>query len=291
MAGKLKSPLLVLIVLIVVSVALAGGVFVLLQKEKAKNLAIQEALDDIKTRLKVTENRLNESNKTITDLNTKLQQAEAQIATLNTELQQEKVSKEEALSQIEQLRVDLEQQKGLRVDLEKKVDQAQKNADKMQAQLKDLESKKNELESKVKDLEDKTQAGQGQGVELGKIVVGPEGSAQQPAAAPPAKAAKAKAKKEKPQKQVSVPPAPTAAPEVEGKVLIINKDYNFVVINLGSKDGINVGDNFALYHASKYIGDIKVEKVHESMAAAGFVAVDTKDKVSEGDKVVRKANK
>jgi hypothetical protein len=49
-----------------------------------------------------------------------------------------------------------------------------------------------------------------------------------------------------------------------------------------------VGDIFSIYHNNKDIGEVKVEKVHDSMAAAGFSASDIKDKVSEGDKVVQK---
>jgi len=36
------------------------------------------------------------------------------------------------------------------------------------------------------------------------------------------------------------------------------------------------------------IGDVKVEKVHETMAAAGFVDEKIKTKVKEGDKVISK---
>jgi len=69
---------------------------------------------------------------------------------------------------------------------------------------------------------------------------------------------------------------------------VVNKDYNFVVINLGLQQGIKINDLFSVYHKEKYIGDIKVEKLHESMAAAGFVSAQIKDKISEGDKVVLK---
>ncbi len=70
--------------------------------------------------------------------------------------------------------------------------------------------------------------------------------------------------------------------------MVVNKDYNFVVLNVGGKDGIAVGDVFSLFHNNKPIGDVSVEKVHEAMAAAGFLNTETKDKVSEGDKAVLK---
>jgi len=49
------------------------------------------------------------------------------------------------------------------------------------------------------------------------------------------------------------------------------------------------GQYGAVFHNNKYLGDVKVEKVHERMAAAGFLSSETKDSISEGDKVVQKA--
>jgi len=63
------------------------------------------------------------------------------------------------------------------------------------------------------------------------------------------------------------------------------------VINLGSKDGVALDDVFYVYHSNKYIGDIKLEKIHDSMAAAGFVSANIKNKIAEGDRVVKKKTK
>ena len=71
-------------------------------------------------------------------------------------------------------------------------------------------------------------------------------------------------------------------------MLVVNKDYNFAVINVGSKDGVRVGATFSVYHDAEYLGDVKIEKVHDSMAAAGFVTAALKNKIGEGDKVVQK---
>ena len=152
------------------------------------------------------------------------------------------------------------------MDLEKKLTQAQKDVRKTQTQLSDLQSQKATLELKVKDLETKTQ-----GVELGKIVVIPEVSA-------PAEM--------KEENEITV--KEEIVQGLEGKVLVVNKDYNFAVISLGSKDGVSLGDVFEIHHNNKHVGDVRIEKVHDSMAAAGFVNTDIKNKVSEGDKVTQK---
>ena len=263
MPEKAKSPIVIFIILILVSLSFAGTAFFLLQKEKTKNLSLQEELDSLNIKHNAAEIRLEEYKKTISQLDLKLKDAQTNIDTLSSTLEQETKAKQEALDQLQQLKTDLQQQKGLRADLETKLEQTQKNAEKAQAQLKEIESKKAELEAKIKDLEAQVQQIQGQqqaqaqGVELGTIVVGPEEKA--------------------------------ITSSLEGKVLVVNKDYNFAVINLGSKDGVNAGDVFALYHNNKYIGDIKVGKIHESMSAADFTSGSIKDVVSEGDRVVQKA--
>ena len=274
MVSKASTPIVILVVLIIAVLSLAGGGFYLYQQERAKNLQLQDQIEEISTKQRITETKLKESEKLISDLQLKLKDASSQIDILNTGLQQEKTSRQEALAKMDQLRMDLEQQKKSRSDLETKLNQAQTDARKTQAQLRELESQRVELETKVKNLETESQ-----GVELGKIEVVPEASVS-----------KAKTKRIPAPSPIVTEKKEKAAPAisaVEGKVLVINKDYNFVVMNLGSKDGIKTGNTFAIYHNNKYVGDVKVEKVHDSMAAAGVISGDI-NKVSEGDKIVQK---
>lgn len=267
MREKAKVAIALLIILLLISLSSAGGLYYFLQKEHAQNLALQEELDDIKTRLKVTEAKLNDYEKIIAETETRLQEAKTQMEMLTRDLEQEKTAKQDALNRIEQLRIELENQKVLRSDLEKRITQAQKDIEKTQAQLKELESKKTELEIKLNELGAKSES-----VELGTIMVTPEG------AVPLEETSKA-VLLEKPKGK----PAKT-----EGKILVINKENNFVVIDLGSKDGVALDNIFAIYHNNKYVGDVKVEKIHDSMSAAGLVSPKIKDKISEGDKVLLK---
>jgi vacuolar-type H+-ATPase subunit I/STV1 len=272
MGKRASASLILLIVLIFISLVLAGTGFYLFQKERAKNVELQTQLEELNTKQRLTEKRLDESRKMASDLQVQLQENRDQIVKLNSDLQNEKMGKTEALAKTELLKADLEQQKLLRQDLEGKLSLAQEDAKKAQDKLGELESKKQELEAKIKELETVSQD-----VELGKIVVTPE----VPAVAAPEPKVKAK-KNAKAVKET----APAAGPE--GKVLVVNREFNFVVLNMGSKDGIDVGQVFSVYHNNNYIGDVKVEKVHDSMAAAGFVSNDIKNKVSEGDRVFQK---
>jgi len=277
-AGVPITIILIVSIIIVLSLAVSG--FYLFQKERARTIELQDQIDEISTKQRITETKLKESENVISDLQTKLKDAQVQIDTLNSGLQQEKTARQEALAKMEQLRTDLEQQKGFRSDLENKLSQAQKDVRKTQSRLRDLESQKAELELKVNNLEKESE-----NVELGKIQVVPEATAIAAGAKRQARRTQAPA-----QEPAVVTQKKENAPSVtvqQGNVLVINKDYNFVVINLGNKDGVAIGNTFAVYHNNKYIGDIKIEKVHDSMAAAGLLSGDI-NKISEGDKIVQK---
>jgi len=275
---KGNAPAIIILVLfVVISLGLSTLIFVNLKKEERKNVSLQTELTDVKDKIGALEARYEDSKKIIKDLEAKLGDNLSKIDALNQELKQEKVSKDEALAQIQQLKADFDQQKTFRADLESKLTVAQDEMKKMLAQFNDLSSKKAELELKVKDFEEKSK-----GVELGTIVVNPEVPAVVQEKAADKKPAP-KTVKEKPAKK-----QPKQVPLVEGKVLVVNKDYNFVVINLGSKDGIKIGDIFSLYHADNLLTDVKVEKVHDAMAAAGIISLNIKDQIAEGDKVIKK---
>jgi len=266
-----RAKIIVLIIAIFISISVAFGAFYLFQREHSRNIVLEATLDELTIKQKASDAKLLEAQKSLSALESKLKDTNSQIDTLNSQLQQEKTAKEEALARIDQMKSDLDQQKESRADLEKKLSKAQDDLRAIQAKLGKIESEKATLESKVKELEAKSD------VELGKIVVSPEAAAVVPVAGKP-QAAVPVVKKEEPK-----------AAALEGKVLVLNKEYNFLVINLGNKDGIAVGDEFAVYHGDKYIGNVKAEKVQDAMTAAGFGSDDLKDKVKEGDKVVRKA--
>jgi len=270
-----KVPAVVLIVLFIISLSLAGGAAFLLKKEKAKSQALQEELDDVSAKVKILEGKLDDSKQTAAQLDTQLRDTKTQTEFLSEELKKEKKLSQDTLMELQQVKISLEQQKKLKADTEQKLTQSQADLKKFQAQLKTLEGKKVELENKIKQMEE----AKSEKVELGTIVV----EQQEEAPALPQSAKTPATTKITPAKA-----KPSGSSALEGKVLVVNKDYNFVVINLGSRDGVNTNDLFSIYRKNKYIGDIKVEKVHDSMSAANFTSADIKDKVQEGDKVALK---
>lgn len=274
--GAILLPILV--VLIIISLAIVGGLVYFYQKEHAQNIQLQEQIIELEKRQKITEDKLSESKKTAAEFQLKLQETRNQVDSLTEELTQEKSAHTETSNKLDQFTKDLAQQKSLRQDLEDKLNQLQEDSRKTKEQLKLIQQQKTELEEKIKNAE----VGEG-GVELGKVVVNNDAnvSVVNPSKGKiqdfESKVTKVNRKEKVPQLKVS-----------EGKVMVVNKEFNFAVINLGSKDGIKLGDEFSvLSNSGNPIGDLKVEKVHESMSAAGFSA-DLKDFIKENDKIAQK---
>lgn len=290
MNNKGRSLLILVIAFALLSLAAACIGFYFYQKERKLNTDLQEQLEELKVAQRLTESRLEESNRRLSELETKRKEAEFQITKLNEQLQQEKTSKEQVLAQFHQVKMDLEEQKRLRTELEKKLDLAQQDVKRIQAQMRELAARKEELEQKVSDLQARAQQSD---VELGTIVV----AAGEESAVEKKSFSDKRAKKSNTQPPLDTTPqvVSSTAPKkvasfggIEGKILVVNRDYNFAVINLGSKDGVSIGSVFSIYHNNEYIGDAKVEKVHDSMAAGGFLSPQIRDRVSEGDRVVVK---
>lgn len=280
--GKIILP--VLVVLIIISLALAAVSFYLYQKEHAQNIQLQEQITELDSRQRITEGKLGDTKKLASELELKLQESNAKVDSLIKEMLQKKAELTETANKLEQFKSDLEQQKSLRQDLENRLQAAQDEGKQVKEQLKIIQKQKTELEDKIKNME----SGSG-GVELGKVVVAGEPVVIDNTARGKIKAANAKInaaalKAEKTDQKTQIP-----SPGIlEGKVMIVNKEFNFVVINLGSKDKVEVGDEFRVSRDGKYIGDLKVEKVHESMSAAGFIP-ELKDLIKENDKITQKA--
>jgi len=69
--------------------------------------------------------------------------------------------------------------------------------------------------------------------------------------------------------------------DLVGKVLVVNREFQFVVVDLGKKDGIRVGDEFRIYQDSEGIAKVQVEKVYETMATATILVGSDLDAIAE----------
>jgi len=79
---------------------------------------------------------------------------------------------------------------------------------------------------------------------------------------------------------------PTVAPE--GRVLNVDIQNEFIILNLGQKDGINKGEIMSIYRDDQYLGDTIVTRVQPEMSAADFVPPLSVRKIRKNDRVIKK---
>lgn len=75
------------------------------------------------------------------------------------------------------------------------------------------------------------------------------------------------------------------ASELVGKVLMVNKEYSFVVIDLGKKDGLQLEDILSVYHNNEFIGKVQVQRLEEEISAVAVLPEWQNVEFSENDKV------
>ncbi len=89
-------------------------------------------------------------------------------------------------------------------------------------------------------------------------------------------------------KIVVAPPETTNKTTPEGRVLSVDKENEFLIVNLGEKDGVTPGSFLSVYRGNDYLGDVRISRVQPDMSAADFVPPFSSQKVRKNDQVVAK---
>lgn len=263
MNSKGKVLTITLVFLLALSLA---GIFMqysLYNQEKKNRIGLEEKLQGLQNEKKNIENSLENKKQEIVQLQKRLEDASTQIKSLQDDLQSEKKMKESMLLDLSQAKTDLDsikeelnREKEERNDLKVKLEKTLKDFKETETQLEQVKIAKSLVENKLKELDQ-----QGSKVELGKIVVTPE--------------------------QSQVVTTQKASIPIEASILSVNKKYNFIVINVGQKDGVKVGDIFSIYRNNKYIVNARVEETRENMSVANLEDKKMAGKIKEGDVVIR----
>ena len=274
-----------LIFLVLVIVILVSGVSIslfMLQKETQVRQATERTVQDLTSRSIKIEAALKEARKQIDVLEGKKKDAEDRINSLLEEIDLEKGLNDKIKTDNKKVRDDLETEARSKLELREKlikelgsIQTKLKEAEKrsqgneqavagLQEKLADLEKKNTDLEQKIKDLNESAAAKQVRSeiipapaaamqdkVNLDRIVVTPE----------------------------------TAK---EGHVLNVDSETEFLIFDLGAKNGIKQGDIMSVYRGKAYLGDVRVSRVQDEMAAADFVPPFSSRKVRKNDQVVPK---
>jgi septal ring factor EnvC (AmiA/AmiB activator) len=74
----------------------------------------------------------------------------------------------------------------------------------------------------------------------------------------------------------------------QGHVLSVDIDAEFVVFNLGLKQGVKPDDMLSVYRGDEYLGDIKATRVQDEMSAADIIPPLSSRELRKNDTVVLK---
>lgn len=279
-SGKLLVPLLA--VTAALAVGFATVAIVLQQQEQERRLAKERELE-----LAVAENHSLE--RQVQDLQQTKTRLEEDASQLRQELEGVQVELVKAVTAQETLTRSMEARERevgqLTQNLEKALEESQRLAselstlnserEQMQQKLSALESSKNELEAKVQELSARPT------VELDKVVVTDTASGFSSTEAPPAALLT-------PSYNNSASSTNAGSPSnssLSGQVVVINREYDFVVINLGRNHGLSIGQEFQIVRGGEVLGRAKVEKVYDELSAAAILPESQKDSIQEGDSV------
>lgn len=72
----------------------------------------------------------------------------------------------------------------------------------------------------------------------------------------------------------------------KGKIITVNREHNFVVIDLGEKDGVRVGTKFSVYRGERELATLEVIQTRERIAAADIKETNTGLEIMPDDIVV-----
>lgn len=192
----------------------------------------------------------------------------------------------EAEDRVESLMEEVDLEKGLRDELKKENRQLQDALQKetaAHAQLKEQSAKElSEAEKRIASLQEKLDAAIEEAQRLEAVRQDMEGKDQQlgieetPDIATPSQ--------EVSLDKIVVNPAE----EQKGKVISVDRETEFLIVNLGEKDGIKKNSVLSVYRGETYLGDVKVSRVLPEMAAADLVPPLTSQNVQKDDRVIIK---
>lgn len=203
-----------------------------------------------------------------------IEEKEEMVNRLSLELARAKNDKQFAARKVDQLtkrnmrlRQDLKQLAAAKMALEKSVVQITQEKDGMNRKLEQAEAVLQNKIGEVWDIKDsldrsfnvvKEKPKAANEVELSPIIVNAQGAA-------PAVPADMR----------------TAKPGFEGKVMSVNEQNNFVIVDIGEKRGLRAGDTLGVYRGVDYIARLEVLQVRPDIAAADLKEQSAQVKVGD----------
>lgn len=275
---KPKVSTLILAIALGVASLAAFSFYAAKNTERTKRIAVEQELMQTKEAIQRLSKEKEELSKAKEALDEQVTTLKQQAEMVSGQLAQEKRAREALTAELAQARkegsqwkVQLDSEQKEKVALTEDLAKAKQSYQALSNELTTLRQAKEALEKRVKEMlaERAKQAEQ--------IVVTPSagaaGTVPAPSLTPPTGSVGV----------VSAVPAGKAP--LEGKILVVNREFNFVVMNLGSKDGVRAGNRYSVFKGTKRIGAVEVERIYDNLSAANVLEEEKKGEIREGDVV------
>jgi len=175
------------------------------------------------------------------------------------------------------------------IELKRNLEESQASEKRLQREvaqkeddLKRLEAKVKALESDLSEAQKKMQAQLNQPLETTPVQA-PAVSAPEPKAGWPEGTASSALG---PDTTVQAsPPVEKEEKPLSGKVLTVNRKFNFIVFNMGLQQGLKMADEAVVSRQGERVGLVQIEKIYEKFSAATILDENEEDPIREGDQV------
>lgn len=252
MSRTFKIALILLAVASIVSAALAVTAFIGKEREYMKRLVVEDKLANTLKEKRGLEKDLNAAKLAKEELEARLTKMQEKTSELSNLIEEEKKKREVAIAdldvnkeEIARLKLDLEAEKKEKLSISKKLEDIKSEYEQAKKDVARIKNEKASLEAKIADLEQKA-------VNLDKIVVSYSENINSGNAAI-ASASLAKSSSPRP---------------IEGKTLVVNKEYSFIVTDIGQDKGVQKGMIFEVKEGKEYLGNVEIDKVYDTMSSA-----------------------
>jgi len=244
-----------------------------LDASRASEQKLQAQLKDIQAQLALSQDKNKEADQKINNL---LDEEDLNEG-LRAALKKENVALKEQIESLE----------GAKQKLRSDLDDSAAKLSQYQALLKDSEDKGKELESRLAGLAETNKGNEAKITELMAELKPYQTSSPTvpvtsapPSTPPPVSATNEKVELDK----IVVNPQDGT----QGHVVSVDTDAEFVIFNLGLKEGIKPDDLLSVYEDNKYLGDIKATRVQDELSAADIIPPLSVNAIHKNDIVILK---
>ena len=259
--GKNRILTAALAVLVLVAGGASGYFYWQFSLEQKQRMAKEQEVAIVRAEKEGVEQELRQAKQAKQQVELDLAKNKEQLTQAMVLLAQEQQAKEELAQAVEdrqreitRLSKDMEQLRQERESLVAQASQLKGQQSTLRSQVSELETAKSDLESKVMELSQQPT------VELDRVVVGSGEDGIGDVTSMPASVS-------------------------HGQVLVVNREYDFIVVNMGKNQGLQIGQEFQIMRGDEVLGRVKVEKVYDELSAAAILPQSKKDAIREGDLV------